>query len=151
MKMLNAALLVISGVFLVAMVLMVLEGVGPKTSEGFGWTDFTAILLGAAAVVLTAVAVMVAVAAVWGYNAIHKAAIEAAEKEARIVAPKVAKEVAETVAAYEARTVLDDAGITGGGLAEAMWSAGGDNEQPDVGEDGDGGGGNEPPPRGMAG
>ncbi len=66
--------------------------------------DVATLALSAATVVLTGVGVIVAIAAVWGYNEIRNKSLEAAEKAATTVAAKIAKDTAEVVAA---RTVAD--------------------------------------------
>ncbi len=67
------------------------------------WTvvDAVTVVLAAATVILTGVAILVAVVAFWGYRDIRKVTVERAEAEAR--------RIAEDVAAREMRAFLDKA------------------------------------------
>ena len=62
-------------------------------------TDLSVILLTASAVILTGVAVAVAIVALWGWQGMKDLVIRAAEEKAAEIAKRVAREVASPVAA----------------------------------------------------
>jgi hypothetical protein len=74
-----------------------------KDAQTLEYKDFISILLTGLAVMIAVATIMLAAAAVWGFEAIRKEAKASAEIEARVTSAKVAKEVAETVAARTAR------------------------------------------------
>jgi hypothetical protein len=75
----------------------------PKEAQALEYKDFISILLTGLAVMIATGTVMLAAAALWGFDVIRKEAKASAEAEARKIAAQVAKDVAETVAARTAR------------------------------------------------
>lgn len=61
-------------------------------------TDLSMVLLAAATVVLTGVAILIAVMAIWGFDGLRKAIVESAAARADVIATDVARSVAQTVA-----------------------------------------------------
>jgi hypothetical protein len=77
----------------------------PKDAQTIEYKDFITILLTGLAVMLAAGTVVIAAAAVWGFEAIRKEVRISAEVIARETSARVAKEVAAPVAARTAREV----------------------------------------------
>lgn len=101
----NVIILIVNVVILLTAVgVSVHQGVTP--GPGLSWESFAAILLGSAAVIVTAVTAFIAIVAIWGYNSIREAAKEqarqAAGEQARRVAEEIARDVSATVAKREA-------------------------------------------------
>jgi len=76
-----------------------------KEAQTIEYKDFISILLTGLAVMIAVATIMLAAAAVWGFEAIRKEAKASAENVARETATAVAKDVAATVAARTARDV----------------------------------------------
>ncbi|MFZ2287776.1 MAG: hypothetical protein WAV93_12385 [Bacteroidales bacterium] len=85
------------------------RGLQPAPAD-WKYQDLVTILLTAVAVILAAVTLFIAILAIWGYTALK----DAAEKEAR----KVATDVAQSVAAREARAASRFEEIAGDGQGE---------------------------------
>jgi hypothetical protein len=75
----------------------------PKEKQTIEYKDFISILLTGLAVMVAVATIILAAAAIWGFEAIRKDAKASAENVARETATAVAKDVAETVAARTAR------------------------------------------------
>jgi hypothetical protein len=93
----------------------------PKDAQTLEYKDFVTILLTVLAVMIAVATIMLAAAAVWGFEAIRKEAKASAEIEARSIAAKVAKDIAETVAARTARDTAPSE--TTSGEADALVEA----------------------------
>lgn len=89
------------------------------TVAGFTQAEFISIILTAVTVVLAALAIILAIAAFWGYTAIREGAVEAAKIEARKVARSNSEVVAARVAEEAAQQSMERAFNEGDAIANA--------------------------------
>jgi hypothetical protein len=114
---------------------------GTTPSNGIEYKDIISLLLTAITVVLAALAIGIAVLAIWGYNSIResaeRAAGDVAERTAKEVADQTAREVATTVALRSSEDMMShmkrNLGVeatqeTEDRLSEALSEKGGAND-----------------------
>ena len=94
----------------------------PKDGQTIEYKDFISILLTGLAVMIAVATIILAAAAVWGFEAIRKDAKASAEIVARETATNVARDVATTVAARTARETRpsDTSPVEAGALVDAL-------------------------------
>jgi hypothetical protein len=94
----------------------------PKDAQTIEYKDFISILLTGLAVMLAVGTIMIAAAAVWGFEAIRKEVRISADAVARETSMRVAKEVAGPVAARTAREVgpSDTSPVEAGEIVDAL-------------------------------
>lgn len=92
----------------------------PSNSPGFTQAEFISIILTAVTVVLGALAIMLAIAAFWGYNSIRESAQRAGEVEARKVATDVAQVIAARVAEKTVQQSAEGSSKDGDAIAAAV-------------------------------
>src|SRR4051794_26710329 len=88
------AFLVTFNVALGLLVLYLLSPHSPPESSTLEYKDFISILLTGLAVMIAVATILLAAAAIWGFELIRKEARLSAEHEASVVAERVAREVA---------------------------------------------------------
>jgi hypothetical protein len=94
----------------------------PKDAQTIEYKDFISILLTGLAVMMAVGTIMIAAAAVWGFEAIRKEVRVSADAVARETATRIAKEVAGPIAARTAREVSpsDTSPAEAGELVDAL-------------------------------